>query len=119
MLAALAAVAYRLVARSDLGFALRGIGDDEERAATLGVHTRRAKLAAFCLTAWFAGAVGAAAAVRWTYIDPTSVFNPFILFQTVLIAMVGGPSKLRGPDPRRAYLYLLAELLRLRCHTFT
>lgn len=114
VLAALAAVAYRSVERSDLGFALRGIGADEERAATLGVHVRRAKLVAFCLTAWFAGAVGAAAAVRWTYIDPSSVFNPFMVFQTVLIAMVGGPAKLRGPILGALIFSLLAELLRLR-----
>ena len=28
--------------------------------------------------------------MRWTYIDPATVFNPFIGFQTVLIALIGG-----------------------------
>ena len=53
-------------------------------------NTRRVKIAGFALTAAFAGAVGAAMAVRWTYIDPHTVFNPFIGFQTVLIALIGG-----------------------------
>ena len=35
--------------------------------------------------------------VRWTYIDPPTVFNPFIGFQTVLIALIGGAATLWGP----------------------
>ena len=78
----------------------RGIGADEQRAQTLGVDTRAVKIAGFALTAAFAGAVGAAMAVRWTYIDPDSVFNPFIGFQTVLIALIGGAATLCGPGGR-------------------
>jgi len=111
--AAAALLTFRLVERSDLGVALRAVGDDEQRAATLGVDPRRVKTIAFCLSAAFAGAVGAAMAPRWTYIDPSSVFNPFILFQTVLIAMVGGPGKLRGPVIGAVVFSLLAEALRL------
>jgi branched-chain amino acid transport system permease protein len=113
LLAALAVVAYRLVERSPLGLALRGVGADEERASTLGVNPRAVKLAAFVLSAWFAGAMGAAMAVRWTYIDPRTVFNPFIVFQTVMIAMVGGPTRLRGPVIGAVVFSLLAEYLRL------
>jgi branched-chain amino acid transport system permease protein len=113
VVAGAALVTFRWIERSDLGVALRAIGDDEERAATLGVDPRRAKTLAFCVSAAFAGAAGAAMAPRWTYIDPSSVFNPFILFQTVLIAMVGGPGKLRGPVIGALVFSLLAEALRL------
>ena len=65
------------------------------------MNTRRVKIAGFALSAFFAGAVGAAMAVRWTYIEPNSVFNPFIGFQTVLIAMIGGAHTLVGPARRR------------------
>jgi len=112
-LAGAALLAFRLVQRSDLGVALRGVGEDEERAATLGVDPRRVKTVAFCLSAAFAGAAGAAMAPRSTYIDPSSVFNPFILFQTVLIAMVGGPTRLHGPVIAALVFSLLAEALRL------
>ncbi|HET6147251.1 MAG TPA: branched-chain amino acid ABC transporter permease [Polyangia bacterium] len=112
-IAGAALVTFRLVQRSDLGVALRAVGEDEERAATLGVDPRRVKTVAFCLSAAFAGAAGAAMAPRSTYIDPSSVFNPFILFQTVLIAMVGGPSKLHGPVIAALGFSLLAEALRL------
>jgi branched-chain amino acid transport system permease protein len=109
--AVLVAVAVR---RSRFGLALIGIGADEQRAQTLGVPTRWVKVAGFALSAAFAGAAGAAIAVRWTYIDPTAVFNPFIGLQTVLIAIVGGPLSLTGPLLAAVVFSLLAEFLRLQ-----
>ena len=115
LLVAAAAVAVSACVRaSRFGLALSGIGADEERARTLGVATRRTKIAGFALSAFFAGALGAAVAVRWTYIDPPAVFNPFIGFQTVLIAMVGGAATLAGPLLSAVVFSLLTELLRLR-----
>jgi branched-chain amino acid transport system permease protein len=73
----------------------------------------RVKLLGFCLSAWFAGALGAAMAVRWTYIDPHTVFNPFIVFQTVLISMVGGPLTIGGPLVGALVFSLMSEFLRL------
>ena len=70
--------------------------------------------AALRLTAAFAGAVGAAMSVRWTYIDPHTVFNPFIGFQTVLIALIGGAATLWGPLIAAVVFSLLAETLRLQ-----
>ncbi len=112
---AVAAVAVSiLVRRTRFGLALSGIGADEQRAQTLGVNTRWVKLAGFMLTAAFAGAVGAAMSVRWTYIDPHTVFNPFIGFQTVLIALIGGALTLWGPLIAAIVFSLLAETLRLQ-----
>ena len=102
------------VRASRFGLALAGIGADEERAQTLGVNTRRVKIAGFALSAFFAGALGAAMAVRWTYIEPMSVFNPFIGFQTVLIAMIGGAQTLLGPVISAVVFSLFSELLRLQ-----
>lgn len=102
------------VRRSRFGLALAGIGADEQRAQTLGVPTRWVKTLGFALTAAFAGAVGAAMAVRWTYIDPVTVFNPFIGFQTVLIALIGGAASLWGPLVAAVVFSVLAETLRLQ-----
>ena len=113
VLALLAVVTYKVVSNSRLGMAMRGIGADEQRAATFGVNTRATKLMGFALSAWFAGAVGAAMAVRWTYIDPHSAFNPLIGFQTVLIAMIGGATTWRGPVIAAIGLSLLSDALRL------
>jgi branched-chain amino acid transport system permease protein len=112
---AVAAVATAIVVRrSRFGLAMAGIGADEQRAQTLGVNTRVVKVLGFALTAAFAGAVGAAMSVRWTYIDPATVFNPFIGFQTVLIALIGGAATLWGPLIAAVAFSLLAETLRLQ-----
>jgi branched-chain amino acid transport system permease protein len=100
--------------RTRFGLALMGIGADEQRAQTLGVNTRLIKIAGFAMTAAFAGAAGAAMSVRWTYIDPHTVFNPFIGFQTVLIALIGGAITLWGPLIAAIVFSLLAETLRLQ-----
>lgn len=102
------------VRRTRFGLALMGIGADEQRAQTLGVNTRVVKIAGFAITAAFAGAVGAAMAVRWTYIDPHTVFNPFIGFQTVLITLIGGVLTLWGPLLAAIIFSVLAESLRLQ-----
>jgi branched-chain amino acid transport system permease protein len=113
-LAALALATSIVLRRTRFGLAMLGIGADEQRAQTLGVNTRLIKIAGFALTAVFAGAVGAAMSVRWTYIDPHTVFNPFIGFQTVLIALIGGALALWGPLIAAIVFSLLAETLRLQ-----
>ena len=102
------------VRRTRFGTALMGIGADEQRAQTLGVNTKLVKMAGFAMTAAVAGAVGAAMSVRWTYIDPHTVFNPFIGFQTVLIALIGGAVTLWGPLIAAIVFSVLAETLRLQ-----
>jgi branched-chain amino acid transport system permease protein len=114
LIAVLAVAASIVLRRTRFGLALRGIGSDEQRAMTLGVDTRLIKIAGFAITAAFAGAAGAAMSVRWTYIDPTTVFNPFIGFQTVLIALIGGAATLWGPLIAAIVFSLLAETLRLQ-----
>ena len=52
--------------------------------------------------------------VRWTYIDPHTVFNPFIGFQTVLIALIGGAASIGGPVLAAIVFSLAAETLRLQ-----
>ena len=113
-LAVLAVAVSIVVRRTRFGLAMMGIGADEQRAQTLGVNTRLVKIGGFALTAAFAGAVGAAMSVRWTYIDPATVFNPFIGFQTVLIALIGGVATLWGPLIAAVVFSLLAETLRLQ-----
>ena len=114
LLAVLAVATSIVIRRTRFGLALAGIGSDEQRAQTLGVNTRLVKIGGFMLTAAFAGAVGAAMSVRWTYIDPSTVFNPFIGFQTVLIALIGGVATLWGPLIAAIVFSLLAETLRLQ-----
>jgi branched-chain amino acid transport system permease protein len=109
-LAVLTAIALR---RSRWGYALAGIGADEERAETLGIDTTRVKIGTFALSAAFMGAVGAAMAPRWTYLDP-QVFNPLVSFQAVIMALVGGAATVVGPVVGAVFLGLVSELFLLR-----
>jgi len=112
-LAGLAVATALLLRRSRWGYALVGIGEDEERALTLGIDTTRVKVGTFALSAAFMGAVGAAMAPRWTYLDP-QVFNPLVPFQTVIMALVGGATTVVGPALGAAFLGLVSELFLLR-----
>ncbi|HTI53727.1 MAG TPA: branched-chain amino acid ABC transporter permease [Verrucomicrobiae bacterium] len=108
--AGLAVATAMALPRARWGVALIGIGADEERAETLGIDTTRVKIGVFALSAAFMGAVGGAMAPRWTYIDP-QVFNPLVSFQTVIMALLGGPATVAGPILGAVFLGLLSEIL--------
>src|SRR6185369_7569268 len=83
--------------RSRLGFALRIIGNDEVVAAHSGINTARAKVILFVISSTFASIAGALAAPRWSYVEPTGAFSPFLSFQIVIMALLGGVHRLWGP----------------------
>lgn len=103
-----------LVKVSRFGLALQSIGQDEERAETLGVSTTFFKVTAFALSAALMGAAGSAVTPRWTYVDPYIAFNPFISFQTIMMALIGGVGNLYGPIVGAVFLGLLSEVLLIR-----
>jgi len=108
-LAALTIGTAVVLRRSRWGYALAGIGEDEERALTLGIDATRVKVGTFALSAAFMGAVGAAMAPRWTYLDP-QVFSPLVSFQTVIMALVGGATSVAGPVVGAVFFGLASEL---------
>jgi branched-chain amino acid transport system permease protein len=108
--AALAVTTAVWLPRRRWGIALIGIGADEERAETLGIDTTRIKIGVFALSAAFMGAIGGAMAPRWTYLDP-QVFNPLVSFQTVIMALLGGPATVLGPILGAVFLGLMSEIL--------
>jgi branched-chain amino acid transport system permease protein len=113
VLTALAVATAAWLQRSAYGQALGAMGADEERAATLGIDTTRVKVTGFAASAAFMGAIGAAMAPRWTYLDP-QVFNPFVSFQTVIMALVGGPATVVGPLLGAGLVGLASEVLLIR-----
>lgn len=95
-----AAIIYLIgwqVGRSRLGFALRIIGNDEVVAVHSGINTARAKVVLFIISSTFAAITGALVAPRWSYVEPTIAFSPFISFQVVIMALLGGVHRLWGP----------------------
>lgn len=100
-----------LIGRSRLGLALKAVGDDESVAAHVGIDVTRAKLLLFMLSATIITLVGAIQAPRWTYIEPSIVFNPTVSFLTLIMALLGGPGRLWGPMVGAIPLFLLFEWL--------
>jgi branched-chain amino acid transport system permease protein len=99
-LLALTALVYLVgwwIGRSRLGFALRIIGNDELVAVHCGINTARAKVILFVISSTFAAIAGALVAPRWSYVEPTIAFSPFLSFQVVIMALLGGVHRLWGP----------------------
>lgn len=99
------------ISRAKIGLALRVVGDDPVVASHLGVRITRTKLALFSLSAVVMTLAGAIQAPRWTYIEPSIVFNPTVSFLTVIMALLGGPNRLFGPLLGAVPLFLLFEWL--------
>jgi branched-chain amino acid transport system permease protein len=100
LLLVLAAVVFLIgwwIGRSRLGFALRIIGNDETVAVHSGINTARAKVGLFVISSTFAAITGALVAPRWSYVEPTLAFSPFISFQVVIMSLLGGVHRLWGP----------------------
>ena len=100
-----------LIGRSRIGLALKVIGDDEVVAAHCGINITLLKLTLFAISAGIITLVGAIQSPRWTYIEPSIVFNPTISFLTLIMALLGGQSRLFGPLLGAIPLFLLFEWL--------
>ncbi len=99
------------IGRSRLGFALRIIGNDEVVAVHCGINTARAKVVLFVISSMFASVAGAVVAPRWGYVEPVVAFNPFVSFQVVIMALLGGTHRLWGPLLGVIPFVLLWELI--------
>jgi branched-chain amino acid transport system permease protein len=100
LLLGLAAMVYLVgwfIGRSRLGFALRIIGNDEVVAVHCGINTARAKVILFVISCTFASITGALVAPRWSYVEPSIAFSPFMSFEVVIMALLGGVHRLWGP----------------------
>lgn len=113
-LLALAAATFLIswgIGRTRWGLALKVIGNDEVVASHCGIDITRLKLALFATSAVIITLVGAIQAPRWTYIEPSIVFNPTISFLTLIMALLGGADRLWGPLLGAIPLFLLFEWL--------
>jgi branched-chain amino acid transport system permease protein len=97
MLAILAIVVARRVERSQLGFGLTAIRDDEEAAEASGVPTLRLKLFATGLSGALMGMAGAPLPYYLSYIEPGSAFNLGYAVTTIAMPMIGGTRTWLGP----------------------
>ncbi len=86
-----------LVRRSRFGLQLLAIRDDEDRALGLGVKTRRLKLSAFTISAFFVGMIGGLYFEFIGQVFPNTAFDPLFDLSIALMAFFGGLGTLIGP----------------------
>lgn len=100
---------YR-VAHSKMGLALRAIAEDEVKAEVSGIDTRRFKLMAFALSAFFPGVVGAIWGYSLSYLRPSAFFLISVAAQMVLMSIIGGRGTVAGPVVGAIFMVGLNEL---------
>ncbi|MBI4636815.1 MAG: branched-chain amino acid ABC transporter permease [Candidatus Rokubacteria bacterium] len=108
LLLATLAVTRRLE-RSRAGYYFRAIREDQEVAASLGVHVTREKHRALALSAALTALGGTFYAQYVLFIDPESVFPLSLSILMCLIAVLGGVGTLWGPLLGAAVLVPLSE----------
>jgi branched-chain amino acid transport system permease protein len=85
------------VRNSKYGLGLLAIRDDEDRALGLGVKTGPSKLAAFIISAFIVGMVGAIWGYYVESIYPPSAFDATFDVAIALMAFLGGMGTISGP----------------------
>ncbi|HXH82758.1 MAG TPA: branched-chain amino acid ABC transporter permease [Candidatus Tectomicrobia bacterium] len=95
--------------RSRLGYYFRAVREDQDAAASLGVHVARQKHVAIAISAALTAAGGTFYAQYLLFIDPESVFPLSLSILICLVAVLGGVGSLWGPVIGAAVLVPLSE----------
>src|SRR6266850_7666065 len=104
---------WRTVDRSMGRLALQAISEEEEAAASIGIHVTRAKLRITLISALMTCAGGVLYAQYQLYVNPDTVSGIAISLQMVFGVIAGGMFVMLGPTVGAAFTLLLAEGLRL------
>jgi branched-chain amino acid transport system permease protein len=107
LLVALAAT--RWLERSRSGYYFRAIREDQDAAASLGIHVAREKHRAIAISAALTALGGSFYAQYIFFIDPESVFPLSLSVLICLVAVLGGVGTLWGPVLGAAVLVPLSE----------
>ncbi len=101
----------RRLIRSEFGVSLQALRDDEFGARSIGINTSNYKLAAFTVSAFFAGFAGALFAHFVRLVSPETMAL-HTTFDILTMAMVGGLGTMSGPVLGAVTLTFLSEGLR-------
>jgi branched-chain amino acid transport system permease protein len=99
----------RWLERSRRGYVFRAIREDQDAAASLGVHVAREKHVAMAVSAALTAVGGTFWAQYVLFIDPESVFPLSLSILICLVAVLGGVGNLWGPVLGAAILVPLSE----------
>ncbi len=86
-----------LINRSNMGYYLKAVREDEVAAESLGIRPHRLKLAAFMISAALLSVIGCFYAFMKTYIDPMSFASHDLSVKIGVMAILGGMGAIWGP----------------------
>jgi len=94
------------------GLAINAIRDNENKAEAMGVHTKRYKMVAWSIAAFFLGIIGAVFGNMVGFVEPLEVAFPTITFGIFMVAMalLGGKGTLWGPVLGAVLFHLVKEV---------
>jgi branched-chain amino acid transport system permease protein len=95
--------------RSRRGYVFRAIREDQDAAASLGVHVAREKHVAMAVSAALTALAGTFWAQYVLFVDPESVFPLSLSILICLVAVLGGVGSLWGPVLGATILVPLSE----------
>jgi len=95
--AVLVVVASYRIKKSKFGLGLRAIAEDEVKAEVAGINTRMYKVAAFAISGFFIGVVGALWGYSLFYLRPEAFLTLAVAADMVLMAIIGGRGTIAGP----------------------
>ncbi|MCX8117348.1 MAG: branched-chain amino acid ABC transporter permease [Desulfobacterota bacterium] len=99
------------VTSSKFGLRLMAIREDEQAAETLGIHTTREKISAFCLSAFLTGLAGAIHFTYQNYIDPSFGFTIHLTLTPIVMTLFGGVGTVFGPVIGATLFTFIHEIL--------
>ncbi len=94
------------------GLAINAIRDNEAKADAMGIHTRRYKTVAWCVSAFFLGISGTLFGNMVGFVEPLEVAFPTVTFGIFMVAMslLGGKGTLWGPVIGAVAFHFIKEL---------
>lgn len=99
------------IRKSNLGFRLLAIREDENKAEAAGIDTTKHKVIAFIISAFFPGIVGGVHAYYIGYINPASNFSILYSANILVMAIFGGIGTIGGPIIGATFFVILSEIL--------
>jgi branched-chain amino acid transport system permease protein len=107
---ALTYLLLRRLTHSPMGTVLRGIRENIDRLAYIGMHERRYRIAAFTVSGAVSGLAGALYAIDISFIGP-NVLTPVQSGETILWTIVGGKGTLLGPIFGGVLVYFIEDIV--------
>lgn len=104
-------VMYFIINRKE-GYFFMSIREDEDASLAMGIDTKRYKILALSISAFFSGIAGGILALVVGIIEPETVFAVHLSAEMIFVAVIGGIGTIMGPIIGAFILVILTELLK-------